>query len=110
MTIKLKPEQQHMIDSALRSGVFHDTGEVIDAALAMLAEDIEDGMVAEARDQEPRSGGHCPESGNSRTIRVLPAARSCTGSGTAGVSGSATGALCTVSALRGRVLNICLFI
>lgn len=55
MTIELKPEQQRMIDTAIRSGVFHDTGEVIDAALAMLAEDIEDGMVSEARDHEPRS-------------------------------------------------------
>ena len=55
MTIELKPEQQQMIDLAIRSGVFHDSDEVIGAALAMLTEDIEDGTVSEARAHEPRS-------------------------------------------------------
>jgi Arc/MetJ-type ribon-helix-helix transcriptional regulator len=55
MTIELRPEQQRMIDLAIRSGVFHDTDEVIGAALAMLAEDIEDGTVSEARAHESRS-------------------------------------------------------
>jgi len=55
MTIELKPEQQRVIDLAIRSGAFHNTDEVIDSALSMLAEDIEDGMVSESRSQEPRS-------------------------------------------------------
>ena len=38
MTIELKPEQQRMIDSAIRSGAYHNSDEVISTALAMLAE------------------------------------------------------------------------
>jgi Arc/MetJ-type ribon-helix-helix transcriptional regulator len=55
MTIELKPEQQRVIDSAIRSGAYHSSDEVIATALAMLAEDIEDGAVSEARKHEPRS-------------------------------------------------------
>ena len=55
MTIELKPEQQRMIDSAIRSGAYHTSDEVIATALGMLAEDIEDGAVSEARSHEPRS-------------------------------------------------------
>lgn len=55
MTIKLKPEQQRMIDLAIQSGAYHNSDEVIAAALSMLAEDIEDGAVSEARSHEPRS-------------------------------------------------------
>jgi Arc/MetJ-type ribon-helix-helix transcriptional regulator len=55
MTLELKPEQQRVIDLAIRSGAYHNTDEVIDSALAMLSEDIEDGIVSEARSHEPRS-------------------------------------------------------
>ena len=39
MTIEVKPEQQRMIDVAVRSG-YRDSDEVISAALAMLLEDL----------------------------------------------------------------------
>jgi Arc/MetJ-type ribon-helix-helix transcriptional regulator len=55
MTIDLKPEHQRMIDLAIQSGAYHSPDEVISTALSMLAEDIEDGAVSEARSQEPRS-------------------------------------------------------
>ena len=48
MTIELKPEQQRMIDLAIQSGAYHNPEEVISTALAMLAEDIEDGAVSHA--------------------------------------------------------------
>ncbi len=48
MTIELKPEHQRVIDRAIQSGAYHDPGEVISAALEMLAEDIKDG------DSQPR--------------------------------------------------------
>jgi Arc/MetJ-type ribon-helix-helix transcriptional regulator len=51
----LEPEQQRVIDLAIQSGAFHDSKEVISTALSMLAEDIEDGAVSEARRSEPRS-------------------------------------------------------
>ncbi|HML18080.1 MAG TPA: hypothetical protein VK419_13720 [Bryobacteraceae bacterium] len=54
MQIELEPEQQRVIDLAIQSGAFHDSKEVIATALAMLAEDIEDGAVSEARIDEPR--------------------------------------------------------
>jgi Arc/MetJ-type ribon-helix-helix transcriptional regulator len=54
MVIDLEPEQQRVIDLAIQSGAFHNSKEVIATALAMLAEDIEDGAVSEARSQEPR--------------------------------------------------------
>lgn len=43
-----------MIDLAIQSGAFHNSNEVIATALAMLAEDIEDGAVSEARSHEQR--------------------------------------------------------
>lgn len=43
MTIELKPEHQRVIDRAIQSGAYCDPGEVIGAALEMLAEDIRDG-------------------------------------------------------------------
>jgi Arc/MetJ-type ribon-helix-helix transcriptional regulator len=55
MTIELKAEQKRVIDMAIQSGAYHDSDEVIATALSMLAEDIEDGAVSEARRQEPRS-------------------------------------------------------
>jgi putative addiction module CopG family antidote len=54
MTIELKPEQQRMIDQAIQSGAYHDQDEVIATALSMLAEDVEDGAVSEARSHEQR--------------------------------------------------------
>jgi Arc/MetJ-type ribon-helix-helix transcriptional regulator len=54
MTIQLNPEQQRMIDSAISSGAYRNSDEVIAMALAMPAEEIEDGAVSEARSNEPR--------------------------------------------------------
>ncbi len=42
MTINLKPEHQRMIERAMESGAFHDTDEVISAALELLTEDLEE--------------------------------------------------------------------
>jgi Arc/MetJ-type ribon-helix-helix transcriptional regulator len=55
MTIELNAQQQRLVDLASRSGAYHNPDEVIDTALSMLAEDIEDGLVSDARSQEPRS-------------------------------------------------------
>jgi Arc/MetJ-type ribon-helix-helix transcriptional regulator len=55
MTIELNSEDQRVIDQALQSGAFHDSHEVVATALSLLAEDIEDGSVSEARKHEPRS-------------------------------------------------------
>jgi len=55
MTIELSPEQQRMIDLAIQSGAYRDSDEVVAIALSMLAEDIEDGAVSEARANEPRT-------------------------------------------------------
>ena len=54
MTIELTNEQQRMVDLAVASGAYHNPDEVIATALAMLYEDIEDGIVSEARASEPR--------------------------------------------------------
>jgi Arc/MetJ-type ribon-helix-helix transcriptional regulator len=54
VVIELKPEQRRVIDLAIESGAYRDSAEVIDTALSMLAEDIEDGCVSEARSDEPR--------------------------------------------------------
>jgi Arc/MetJ-type ribon-helix-helix transcriptional regulator len=55
MTVELNAEQERVIDLAIRSGAYHDSREVIATALSMLAEDIEDEAVSEARAHEPRS-------------------------------------------------------
>ena len=55
MSIDLNPEQQPVIELAIQSGAYHSADEVITAALSMLAEDIEDGVVSEARSQESHS-------------------------------------------------------
>jgi Arc/MetJ-type ribon-helix-helix transcriptional regulator len=55
MTIELNSEQQRVVDLAIQSGAYRDSNEVIATALSMLAEDIEDGAVSEARAHEPRS-------------------------------------------------------
>ena len=54
MTIELTDEQKRMIDLAVASGAYHDPDEVIGTALAMLYEDIEDGIISDARAGEPR--------------------------------------------------------
>ena len=41
MTIQLKPEHEHRIEEALRSGAYSSTDEVIDRALEMLHEQDE---------------------------------------------------------------------
>ncbi len=53
MVIDLGPEQRRVVDLAIQSGAFHSSNEVIAAALSMLAEEIEDGAVSEARSHEP---------------------------------------------------------
>jgi Arc/MetJ-type ribon-helix-helix transcriptional regulator len=54
MTIELTDEQKRIIDLAVASGAYRDPHEVIRTALAMLCEDIEDGIVSDARAGEPR--------------------------------------------------------
>lgn len=54
MVIDLQPEQQRVVDLAIRSGAFHNSNEVISTALSMLAEELDDGAVSEARRDEPR--------------------------------------------------------
>jgi antitoxin ParD1/3/4 len=46
MTINLKPEQQRVIDLAVRSGAYRDPGEVLDQAFEIIREqlDLEDWM------------------------------------------------------------------
>ena len=49
MTIDLKPEQQRVIDLAVRSGAYRDSGEVLDQAFAIIREqlDLDDWMLTE---------------------------------------------------------------
>jgi Arc/MetJ-type ribon-helix-helix transcriptional regulator len=54
MTIELTKEQERMVDLAVASGAYRSYDEVVGAALAMLYEDIEDGVVSDAREEEPR--------------------------------------------------------
>lgn len=54
MTIELTKEQQRMVDLAVASGSFQNPDEVIGTALAMLYEDVEDGIISDARAREPR--------------------------------------------------------
>jgi Arc/MetJ-type ribon-helix-helix transcriptional regulator len=46
MTIELKPEQQRVIDLAVRSGTYQNPGEVLDQAFEIIREqlDLEDWM------------------------------------------------------------------
>jgi hypothetical protein len=55
VTIDLKPEQQRVIDLAIQSGAYQTPDEVLDQTLSILAADIEDGFISEARKHEPRS-------------------------------------------------------
>lgn len=43
MTFHLKSEQQRVIDLAIQIGTFRNADDVIDTALALSPEDIEDG-------------------------------------------------------------------
>ena len=54
MVIDLQPEQQRVIDLAIQSGSYRDPNEVVATALSLLAEDIEDGAISEARKHEAR--------------------------------------------------------
>lgn len=54
MTIELTTVQQRMIDLAIASDAYHNSDEAIGAALALLYEDIEDGIISDARAEEPR--------------------------------------------------------
>lgn len=58
MTVELKPEHQRVVDRAIRSGAYQDPGEVIGAALDMLAEDLHDadGQPRKSRLWELREG------------------------------------------------------
>jgi Arc/MetJ-type ribon-helix-helix transcriptional regulator len=49
MTISLKPEQQRVIDLAVRSGAYQNPGEVLDQALEIIREqlDLQDWMVGQ---------------------------------------------------------------
>ena len=49
MAIDLKPEQQRVIDLAVRSGAYRNPGEVLDQAFEMIREqlDLEDWMVGQ---------------------------------------------------------------
>jgi Arc/MetJ-type ribon-helix-helix transcriptional regulator len=51
MNIELKPEQQRVIDLAIRSGAYQNPGEVLDRAFEIIREqlDLEDWMI-EQRD------------------------------------------------------------
>ena len=54
ITIQLTPEHRRIIEHVLHSGAYHDAGDVISAALAALAEDVDDVAVTMARAHEPR--------------------------------------------------------
>jgi len=49
VTIDLKPEQQRLIDLAVQSGAYQNSGEVLDQAFAIISEqlDFEDWMLEE---------------------------------------------------------------
>jgi predicted transcriptional regulator len=52
MIIELKPEQQRMNDLAVRSGVYHDPGEVLDQALEIIRTQLRsEDWLAEQRDR-----------------------------------------------------------
>ena len=52
MTIDLKPEQQRVIDLAVRSGAYRNPGEVLDQALEIIREqlDLEDWMLGQRKE------------------------------------------------------------
>jgi Arc/MetJ-type ribon-helix-helix transcriptional regulator len=56
MTIQLKPEQEHRVAEALRSGAYSGTDEVIDRALELLQE--QDGWLSAHRREISVKGPH----------------------------------------------------
>jgi len=52
MTIDLKPEQQRVIDLAVRSGAYQNAGEVLDQAFEIIREqlDLEDWMFEQRKE------------------------------------------------------------
>ena len=54
MAIEITKEQQRIIDLTIASGAFRSPDEVIGTALAMLFEEVEDGIVSDARAGDPR--------------------------------------------------------
>ena len=56
MTIDLKPEQQRVLDLAVRSGAYQNAGEVLDQAFEIIREqlDLEDWMVEQRQDVAAR--------------------------------------------------------
>ncbi len=52
MMIDLKPEQQRVIDLAVRSGAYQNPGEVLDQAFEIIREqlDLEDWMIGQRED------------------------------------------------------------
>jgi antitoxin ParD1/3/4 len=52
MTIDLKPEQQRVIDLAVRSGAYQNAGEVLDQAFEIIREqlDLEDWMLEQRKE------------------------------------------------------------
>ena len=56
MVINLKPEQQRVIDLAVRSGAYHDPGEVLDQAFEIIREQLarQDWMLDQREDVAAR--------------------------------------------------------
>ena len=51
MTIELKPEHQQTIDLAIRSGAYHDSGEVLDQAFEIIRAQLQsEAWLAEQRE------------------------------------------------------------
>lgn len=52
MMIDLKPEQQRVIDLAVKLGAYQDSGEVLDQAIAIIREqlDLEDWMLGQRQE------------------------------------------------------------
>jgi len=84
MTIELTDEQKRMVDLAVASGAYHSSDEVIGTALAMLYEDIEDGIISDAREEnhvlvwitsKPNSGRSARSSDVEAIERIRPKIR-----------------------------------
>jgi Arc/MetJ-type ribon-helix-helix transcriptional regulator len=54
MTIELTQKSSTLVENAIKSGCFDTADDVVAAALELLAEDIEDAAVVNAREHEPR--------------------------------------------------------
>ena len=51
MTIDLKPEQQRLIDIAVRSGAYQNSGEVLDQAFEIIREQLDLDWIVEDRER-----------------------------------------------------------